>query len=60
MKQSMNGPFPDWVILCMMVLHVGATTEYSQQQKKALAAPAMKLFVFGRSEGRYRKPDPAE
>jgi len=56
----MNGPFPDWVILCMMVLHVGATTEYSQQQKKALAAPAMKLFVFGRSEGRYRKPDPAE
>jgi hypothetical protein len=49
---SMAGPLPDLVTLCTISLQVGATSEYSQQQKKALAAPAMKLFVLGRSEGR--------
>jgi hypothetical protein len=49
---SMAGPLPDLVTLCMISLQVGAMSEYSQQQKKALAAPAMKLFVLGRREGR--------
>ena len=56
----MPNPAPLWLTVCTKAFSIGDSCAHSQHVKKAVAAPAMKLFICGRSDGRYRKPDPDE
>jgi len=42
------------------VLKAGAMLWPSATRKRAEAKPAMKLLMLGLSDGRYKKPEPAE
>jgi hypothetical protein len=57
---SMPKPAPLWLTVCTKAFSIGDSLAQIQQAKKALAAPAMKLFICGRRDGRYRNPEPDE